>query len=130
MKRTTAATAVLVGVLLAATGCSDHESTGTVIGQYRLTGGPAPGVNRALQGTIWAYAGSIELSELDQAMAVAHVRTDASGNFTMSLKPGSYSLVGAQGSSGSVNADSCGAPVLVSITASTQTTGNLVCSVP
>lgn len=130
MRRDTTGCAVLVGVLLAATGCSDHQSAGTVTGQYRFVGGPAPGVNRAEPGTIWAYAGTVDLSRLQQAKAVAHVQTDVSGNFTLSLKPGRYTLLGSQGLSSSVTADGCGGPVLVVVKTSTRTSANVVCSVP
>lgn len=122
---------VVVAVLLAvASGCSSHQPAGTVAGQYRLVGGPAPGVNQPEPATIWAFAGHVDLSQMSQAKVTAHTNTDASGHFTLSLNPGEYTLFGSQGLSSSVATDGCGAPVDVEVKASARTSVDLVCSVP
>jgi hypothetical protein len=121
---------VVVAVLPATSGCSRHRSEGTVVGEYRLVGGPAPGVNQPEPATIWAYAGHVDLSHMSHAKVAAHTNTDGSGHFTLSLRPGAYTLFGSQGLSSSVATDGCGVPVSVQVEASTRTTIDLVCSVP
>ncbi|MEO8889613.1 MAG: hypothetical protein ABI429_10050 [Jatrophihabitantaceae bacterium] len=104
--------------------------TGTVVGQYRIVGGPGPGINEAIPGTIWAYSGHRELSALLHARPVAHVNTDSTGEFTLSLAPGQYTLLAAQGRSRTIESSGCGVPVYVQIAASTGTRIDLICSVP
>lgn len=131
MKRLAVVGTALAVVATVASGCtSNHPPTGTVAGTYRLTGGPSPGVNRAEPGTVWAYAGRVTLSQMLTIQAVAHVNTNAAGRYALTLRPGQYTLLGAQGLSHSVKADGCGAPVVVRVRASTRTSVDLVCSVP
>jgi hypothetical protein len=107
-----------------------HRSQGTIVGEYRLVGGPAPGVNQPEPATIWVYAGHVDLSQMSHAKVAAHTNTDGSGHFTLSLDPGAYALFGSQGLSSSVATDGCGVPVSVQVKASTRTTIDLACSVP
>jgi len=109
---------------------SSHRSQGTIVGEYRLVGGPAPGVNQPEPATIWVYAGHVDLSQMSHAKVAAHTNTDDSGHFTLSLDPGAYTLFGSQGLSSSVATDGCGVPVSVQVEASTRTTIDLACSVP
>ena len=63
MNRSRLVVAAAVLIILAATGgCSLNESQGTVVGYYRLVGGPAPGVARPQFGTVWAYSGDVPLA--------------------------------------------------------------------
>lgn len=127
---------VVVGAALVVSACSGHHSgdgkaaSGVVAGRYQLVGGPAPGLARPQQGTIWAFAGKLNLSKLEHTTAVVHVRTDRSGNFKLSLTPGEYTLIGALGLSGSVHSRGCGVPTFVHVKASVHTAADLVCSVP
>ena len=75
---------VVVAVPPAVSGCASHRSQGTVVGEYRLVGGPAPGVNHPEPATIWAYAGHVDLSQMSHAKVAAHINTDGSGHFTLS----------------------------------------------
>lgn len=124
------------GAVVALSACSGHHSdnpeqrSGTVVGQYHLVGGPAPGVARPQTGTIWAYEGQVKSSMLTTSTAVAHVRTDASGNFALSLRTGEYTLVGGEGQSDSAPPGLCGIPTVVHVKASARLKVDLVCSVP
>jgi hypothetical protein len=122
---------VVAAMGLVVSGCgSAHHPQGAVVGQYRLVGGPAPGVNEPEAGTIWAYAGFIGMQHLVRTKAVEHVNTDSTGHFTLRLEPGDYTLLGAQGISRSVKRSGCGVAVHVTVTASTRSTVQLACSVP
>ena len=126
----------VVGAALVLSGCSGHhsggskEASGVVAGQYTLAGGPAPGLARPQTGTIWAYSGDLDLARVQGAAAVAHVRTDASGKFSLSLKPGEYTLLGALGVASSEHSNGCGVPTVVHIKAAIHVKADLVCSVP
>src|SRR5665213_2944109 len=114
MKCSTSVVVALAGVVTVASGCNNQmpiaraDPTGTIVGQYRVAGGPAPGINRPEPGTIWAYAGRIDMSQLMRAESIGHVQTDSTGKFTLRLKPGEYTLLGAQGSGGTVKTIGCG----------------------
>lgn len=136
MKRGQAGLALALGVVVGLSGCSGHHSVGTegppgvVAGQYQLVGGPAPGLPRPQTGMIWAYAGKVASSRLARSTAVAHVRTDASGNFTLSLQPGQYTLIGGEGQSDATPSNLCGIPTIVHVKASARSKADLVCPVP
>ncbi len=122
-----AAVPALVWLAVSCTG-RNHAPDGTVVGEYRLVGGPAPGVNEPYPGTIWAYTGSIGWARAKDARAFAHVSTDAAGRFSMSLPPGRYTLLGAGG--GSLDSSGCGSPTVVDVLASARVVAHLWCSVP
>lgn len=115
---------------LLVSGCSQHPATGTIVGQYRLTGGPAPGLNQPVTGTIWVYPGVVELSGLPQAKPITQAQAGADGDFSVSLKPGTFSLIGSGQSTSLTATSGCGGPVLVDVKASSRTNINVVCSVP
>lgn len=125
-----------LGAVVVLSACSGRHSDrpeerpGVVAGQYRLVGGPAPGLARPQTGTIWVYDGKVASSMLTHSIAIAHVRTDASGNFALSLEPGEYTLIGGEGQSDSAPSDLCGIPTIVDVKASVRLKADLVCSVP
>ena len=83
----------LTGIVAA---CGSHPTTeGTLDGDYRIVGGPAPGINKPYQGTVWAFAGNLDWAHVREARPIARVSTDTAGRFTMSLSPGRYTLIGA-----------------------------------
>ena len=75
------------GALLsvAVSGCSPGEevAAGSVAGTFRAGGGPYPGVNRPLHGTI-TFDGPVRRD----------VTPDPDGTFTLDLPPGTYRVVG------------------------------------
>jgi len=121
---------VVVGVALTGivAACGSQPTTeGALDGDYRIVGGPAPGIDKPYQGTVWAFAGNLDWAHVQEARPIAHVSTDTAGRFTMSLPPGGYTLFGA---GSSLTEDGCGAPVVVNIGAASRATAHLVCSVP
>jgi hypothetical protein len=87
-----------VGALLsvAVSGCSHEEgddlpspdataevAAGSVTGTFRASGGPYPGVDRPLHGTV-TFDGPVHRD----------VTPDADGTFTLDLPPGTYQVVG------------------------------------
>lgn len=60
---------------------------GTVTGKVQLSGGPAPGTTRAVQGEVFAF----EAADL-AGKAVATTTTSADGSFNLDLPPGTYYL--------------------------------------
>ena len=109
---------------------SGASAPGIVVGQYRMSGGPAPGLNRPVPGTIWAYPGRLTLADIKTATASIHVNTDAVGRFRLSLSPGEYTILGALGLSRSVQRRGCGAPTSVDVRAAIVHRLTLWCSVP
>lgn len=59
----------------------------TIVGTFRIEGGPAPGINRPLSGQITIHAGSATGRIVGTATAV-------SGHFHSTVAPGRYVLVG------------------------------------
>jgi hypothetical protein len=126
-----AALAVTVLVCAAAvSGCGSHQEPGSVVGDYRQVGGPAPGVNHPVRGTIWAYNGRITWDHAFKSTAIAHVRTDSGGRFDLRLPVGQFTLFGSPGTSDSLPSNGCGSPLVVDVHASTAQAVHLVCSVP
>jgi hypothetical protein len=110
-------------------GCGSHYESGTVGGDYRVVGGPAPGVNHPLLGTIWAYSGRVAWDQTSSSTAVAHVRTDSGGHFDLRLPVGEFTLFGSQGTSDSLSSSGCGLPQVVDVHASKPQTVHLVCGI-
>jgi hypothetical protein len=93
-----AAAALFVGGALCAAGCASGSSGGdasgqpvkatvAMVGTFRIQGGPAPGINRPLSGTITIHAGSATGKVVDTVTAT-------SGHFHATVAPGRYVLVG------------------------------------
>jgi hypothetical protein len=113
----------------AMSGCGSHHESGTVSGDYRIVGGPAPGFNRPVRGVIWAYRGRVTWDLTSSSTAVAHVRTDSGGHFDVRLPVGEFTLFGSQGTSDSLSSGGCGSPLVVDVHASKSQTVHLVCGV-
>ena len=129
MKHARVVPVVAVALTGIVAGCGSQSATeGALEGDYRIVGGPAPGIDKPYQGTVWAFAGNLDWAHAQEARPIAQVSTDTAGRFTMSLSPGRYTLFGAGGPS--LTKDGCGAPVVVSVGASSPATAHLVCSVP
>lgn len=123
-------TVAAVLTVVAAAGCSGTDR-GTVEGQYRLAGGPAPGLPRPQLGTIWAYAGKVSLADMRHAKPTRSTQTDRQGHYNLRLKPGEYTLLGALGVVGvSFEKNSCGLPVVIHVRPSQNSKVDLLCSVP
>lgn len=87
---------VLVAFLLAlaaAVSCSTHRHLAgpstPVTGTFHEVGGPPPGINRPLVGTITVYSGTSA-----SGIQVTVVHTDANGRFQAVLSPGTFFFVG------------------------------------
>jgi hypothetical protein len=119
---------VVAGLAFALAACN-NDPKGAVAGDYRFAGGPAPGLDRPLPGTIWAYPGHVGVSALDTAEPAGHVDTDAAGHFVLALSPGNYTLMGAQGVRHTEPESGCGTPMYVRVQASHRTTIHLLCDV-
>jgi hypothetical protein len=78
---------------------SDHGSTAssqaTIVGTFRIIGGPYPGINRPLSGVIKIHVGS-------ESGRVVAVTTAKAGHFTVAVPPGQYVAVGTSGSQSSL----------------------------
>jgi hypothetical protein len=110
-----------VAVILLLSGCaSPSPSTGTLTGHLRQVGGPPPGVNRTVPGSVTVTGGGTT-RELG-------VGTD--GAFTIDLSPGTYTVVGH--SPTTLNGDKladCPAAAPVVIASGATTTSDPVCSI-
>jgi hypothetical protein len=103
----------LAAVMVPLASCS-NQAQGTLDGQVRLYGGPALNGKQALNGQPGS-GWQVTLSSGSQV--VARTTSGASGHFTFSLAPGTYTLV-------------CGTTQQVIVHAGTQTTVACIASVP
>jgi hypothetical protein len=105
-------------VVLLLGGCAGR-STGVVEGTFRLPGRPAADLRRA------------GLNFSRSAHGSAHgdtTRVGADGRYTVTLAPGSYSVVGAlSGDPGGPAPETCAARMNVVVTAHKTTRANFVC---
>jgi hypothetical protein len=70
-------------------------ATGTVQGDLRVVGGPSPGLNDPVTGTVVTarqYSGNESVASVMREPAVATSPTDSNGNFTLVLPAGQYML--------------------------------------
>jgi hypothetical protein len=90
----------LAAFAVCAAGCGDSPATAStqpakatvdVVGTYRIQGGPAPGINRPLSGTIVIHSGS-------ETGKIVDTVTATNGHFHATVAPGSYVAVGTTGS--------------------------------
>jgi hypothetical protein len=72
-----------------------NKPDGSIIGTFRIQGGPYPGINRPLSGTIEIHVGS----ETGQVVATT---TAKAGHFTVAVPAGRYVAVGRTGSGSSL----------------------------
>jgi hypothetical protein len=127
MRRKAAVTLAVLICCPAMSGCGSHHESGSVGGDYRVVGGPFPGVNHPVRGIIWAYSGRVTWDQTSSSTAVGHVLTDSGGHFDLRLPVGEFTLFGSQGTSDSLSSSGCGSPVVVDVHASNSQTVHLVC---
>jgi len=108
----------LIAVLLM-TGCG-HPAHGVVEGQFSLPGRPAADLQR----------GGLNFSANDQH-GKGHgqtTRVKADGTYSVTLAPGSYSVIGGlSGKPGGPAAETCAATMTVVVTAHNSTRADYVC---
>jgi hypothetical protein len=90
-----AATSLVVVLVVSLTaGCTSDRPAGTthatISGRFHEVGGPAPGIDKVVSGTISVYRESTLTGR-----AVTSVHTDAQGRFRIDVEPGTYYLSGA-----------------------------------
>jgi hypothetical protein len=102
-------------------GTDAKSAPGQVRGTLRVIGGPAPGVNAAIAGTVTATANDGR---------TWHQQVTAKQPFAFSLPPGSYSLTGASPAinDGKQICGRGGSPITVQAGGTTKT--NVVCDIP
>jgi hypothetical protein len=130
MRRSPALTTAVAVCAIAMSSCGSNHEFGSVVGDYRLVGGPAPGINQGLRGTIWAYRGRVARDDALNSTAVAYVvRTDSRGRFDLRLPVGEFTVFGSHGSSSSLRRSGCGSRV-VDVHASESQSVHVVCDIP
>jgi hypothetical protein len=95
--------AVTAGLCLAACAASaatpnhppPNQADGTIVGTFRIQGGPYPGINRPLSGKIEIHAGS-------ESGRVVATTTAKAGHFIVTVPAGQYVAVGRTGSGSSL----------------------------
>ncbi|MGH2719369.1 MAG: hypothetical protein ACRDJU_12425 [Actinomycetota bacterium] len=107
---------------------------GTVSGTFRLVGGAAPGVNRAVTGTVEArtYTSGGTPPDISTVTGrlVATGTTSSTGTFALSLPPGRYVV---RGRSSQVSANGSPYPCFsdpVTVKAQQTAAADILCSVP
>jgi hypothetical protein len=119
----------LAAFAVCAAGCGDTPATASsqpakatvnVVGTYRIQGGPAPGINRPLSGTIVIHVNSETGKIVDTVTAVK-------GHFTATVAPGRYVAVGTTGSGASLI---CSSGLATTATAGHTLHLNVRCDVP
>lgn len=130
VRRCTGVAAIVLAATMSVSGCSAPNGRcggtekclgqfGTINGSFREAGGPAPGFNRPLSGTITVRRGG--LAGPVAAMVFAH-----DGRFRVSVGIGVYGLVG---TSPSVVGVRCANTSLVDVRAFATTDAAVVCSI-
>ena len=118
-----AITPILIAALLAA-GCGHAQSRGVVDGYFRLPGRQAADLRR----------GGLNFAKVNEGVhgnGHGHtVRVSADGRYTVTLSPGSYSVIGAlAGHPGGPAPEQCAASINVVVRASSTTRADFVCRV-
>jgi hypothetical protein len=72
-----------------------NKADGTIVGTFRIQGGPYPGINRPLSGRIEIHLGS-------ESGRVVATTTAKAGHFTVAVPTGRYVAVGRTGSGSSL----------------------------
>jgi hypothetical protein len=111
------ASTAIVALLVA--GCGHSESRGVVDGYFRLPGRPAADLER----------GGLNFSAHEHGHGHGHTtRVSADGTYTITLSPGSYSVIGAlSGHAGGPAPESCAATMNVVVRADSTTRVDYVC---
>ena len=111
--------ASLAIVALLVAGCGHPESRGVVDGYFRLPGRPSADLQR----------GGLNFSTGVHGQGRGHTtRVSADGTYTITLSPGSYSVIGAlSGHAGGPAPESCAATMSVVVRADSRTRADYVC---
>ena len=107
-------------VALLVAGCGRTGPRGTVDGYFSLPGRPAADLQR----------GGLNFSAGEHGNGHGHTtRVGADGHYSITLSPGSYSVIGAlSGHAGGPEPASCAATMTVVVTANSTTRADYVCS--
>jgi hypothetical protein len=111
---------LVVFVALVVTGCGDspQRPQGVVTGHFRLPGRPTADLQR----------GGLNFSPGSHGDGNGHTaKVDADGGYTISLPPGSYSVIGGLAKHAGAAAESCAETINVVVTANNTTTADFVC---
>ena len=116
--RASLALTVLVTVLLGP-GCGGAAQRGVVDGQFSLPGRPAADLQR----------GGLNFSTDEHGLGRGHTtRVNADGTYSVTLPPGSYSVIGGlSGHSGGPAPETCSETINVVVTANGTTRADYVC---
>ena len=111
------ASALIASLLLA--GCGHAGPRGVVDGYFRLPGRPAADLQR----------GGLNFSTNEHGKGHGHtVLVNADGMYSVTLSPGSYSVIGAlSGNRGGPTPETCDATINVVVKANTTTRADYVC---
>jgi len=109
---------VAVVVLVAGCDSGSHEPPGVVSGQFSLPGRPAADLQR----------GGLNFSRGDHGDGNGRTTTvGAHGSYTISLPPGTYSVIGGLSKQAGAAAESCAETITGVITANGTTKADFVC---
>ena len=120
--KTIASTAVMAAVVVACAGCA-ATAQGTVTGTFVMIGGPGPSGNGS------PLPGRVIAASATGARFTVHTGND--GRYTMTLPPGTYSLLGYSPRVGSNNHEMrCSSPHPLKVRAHKATRGTrVICSI-
>ena len=109
---------VMVALIVAGCGAGPHRPPGIVSGDFLLPGRPAADLQRGgLNFSTGTHGGGHGRS----------VTVSADGSFTISLPPGSYSVIGGLAKAAGAAAESCAETITVVVTANSTTDADFVC---
>ena len=110
----------MVAVVVFLTGCTSgsHEPPGVVSGQFSVPGRPASDLQRGgLNFSSGAHGGGNGLT----------TKVSADGSYTISLPPGTYSVIGGLAKQSGAAAESCAETINVVVAANGNTHADFVC---
>ena len=119
--------AALLTVAPVVTACSSGPTTGTLTGHFSEIGGLNSRTSRATAGTIWIWSGVVTRAQAKQMSPLHRVFADSQGQYSITLKPGTYSVWASPGRSQLIEAPQCVGPLRAVVTAGHQTRVNAVC---
>jgi hypothetical protein len=117
LKRLGVVVLVVPAALLISCSASARD-TGTLTGHLRMVGGPPPGIDRPVPGTVTISDGSTTRQQ--------PVSDD--GAYAVDLPPGNYTVVGHSPAAGD-NEPACPAASVATITSHMTTTADAICSI-
>jgi len=115
---------IFVCLTTTAGAASTSHQSGTVIGTFRIIGGPPPGLNLAIQGTV------IFIPKRSTQGLPVKVAVNATGRFVVRLRPGTWTATASSPHDNHNEHGVCGAlhPVVVELDKSTRVA--VLCEVP